>query len=494
MTWVLRSALGLSLAASGGAWASPAAPQESTGVRVEVPAPAPAPAPSASQSLGLGELSRAFRDLAARVSPAVVEVVVASVGPVASGVGGGGGAVVGQRRQGGSGVLVSGDGYIVTNAHVVRGARRLQVFLANPAVPSASSRSILKPVARREQASLVGIDWETDLAVLKIEGADLPHLPFGDSDEVAPGELVLAFGSPLGLENSVTMGVVSAVARQLHAEDRMVYMQTDAPTNPGNSGGPLVNAVGELVGINTLILSQSGGSDGIGFAAPSNIVKNVFGQIREHGRVRRGEIGVFAQTVTPTLAEGLRLIREWGVILGDVYPGGPASRAGLQVGDLLVTLDGKPMENGRQFDVNLYSRPIGSTVTLEVRRGLDRLSFRVPVVERQDDPGRLIELVTPERNLVERLGFLALQIDRRVAGMLPWLRTKTGVVVAARAEGVPLEEDGLQPGDAIYAVNGEPVRTLAELRGVLADLGSGAAGVFHVDRRGRLMFVALEFE
>ena len=457
-----------------------------------VVSPVAAQVKSEAPLASLGQLSEAFEELTARVSPAVVQIFTAAYGPLTSGEGAGG--VIGRQRRGGSGVLLSSDGYIITNAHVVEGARQLQILLSIPAVPEATSRSILKPIGKREDARIVGIDWETDLAVLKIEGSDFPHLPLGDSDELRAGQLVLAFGNPLGLENTVTMGVVSAVARQLRPEDRMVYVQTDAPTNPGNSGGPLINADGEVIGINTLILSQSGGSEGIGFAAPSNIVRNVFEQIRDSGRIRRGEIGVYAQTITPTVAAGLGLIREWGVILGDVHPGSPAHRAGLQVGDVIASLNGKPMENGRQFDVNLYNSRIGSTVTLEVRRGLNRLIIAVPVVERQDDPGRLFKFVSPERNLSKELGILAVQLDRKVAAMLPWLRTQRGVVVVARAVGARSRRDGLRPGDAIHAINGMPIRTLADVRAILTQMKTGDAVVFQVNRRGKGMFVGFEYE
>ena len=197
-------------------------------------------------------------------------------------------------------------------------------------------------------------------------------MELGDSDLVNPGELVLAFGSPFGLENSVTMGVVSAVARQLRAEDPMIYIQTDAPINPGNSGGPLVDAEGRLMGINTVIYTQSGGNEGVGFAAPSNIVKNVIQQIRKMGRVKRGEIGADVQTITPALARGLGLNQMWGVIVSDVTAGSPAEKGGLQSGDVILTLDGKEMENGRQFDVNLYRRSEGETVEIEYLRGEKR--------------------------------------------------------------------------------------------------------------------------
>ena len=279
----------------------------------------------------------------------------------------------------------------------------------------------------------MGIDRETDLAVLKTRETGLPHLPLGDSDELRQGQLVFAFGSPLGLENSVNTGVVSATARQLRPEDPMIYIQTDAPINPGNSGGPLVDASGRLMGINTLIYSQSGGSEGLGFAAPSNIVRNIYEQIRKSGRVRRGEIGVLAQTITPNLARGLNLPREWGVILGDVYPGGPGADAGLEIGDVVLTLDGKAMENGRQFQVNLYRRTVGERVTLRVQRGSDITDFEVRVVERPNDPDRFRDMVHPDRNLVDELGILGVDYERALASKLPRLRKRSGVVVAARS-------------------------------------------------------------
>src|SRR5918994_25813 len=224
--------------------------------------------------------------------------------------------------------------------------------------------------SRTHTWSMVGTDAETDLAVLKVEQTNLPFAKLGDSDSLAPGQVVLAFGSPFGLASSVTMGVISAVGRQLRDEDRMVYIQTDTPINPGNSGGPLVTPDGLVVGINTLIFSQSGGSEGVGFAAPGSIVRFVYEQIRTNRRVRRGEIGVFAQTITPAVAAALRLPRDWGVVLGDVYPNSPAANAGLRVGDVILSVDGKRMENGRQFDVTLYQRRGGAPGGPEMGRGL----------------------------------------------------------------------------------------------------------------------------
>ena len=281
-----------------------------------------------AQSLSKGkplsglELSASLQALSERVSPAVVQIFTTGFAPVQDVVGASTG-LVSTQRSGGSGVLVDPDGYIVTNAHVVEGTRRIQVLLAVPPDESAQWRSILRPRGKRVPAEIVGIDQETDLAVLKVEQKGLPSLELGDSDRVRQGQLVLAFGSPLGLENSVSLGVVSSVARQLRSEDPMIYIQTDATINPGNSGGPLVDTEGRVVGINTLIVSQSGGSEGIGFAAPSNIVQHVYSQIRKSGRVRRGHLGVATQTVTPTLAAGLGLPQNWGVVVKDVLPFGP---------------------------------------------------------------------------------------------------------------------------------------------------------------------------
>jgi len=445
----------------------------------------------ATRSGDLASLSRALEQVAARVGPTVVQIKVTAYGPVGGGAAGAA-SLLGTQRSTGSGVILSRDGYIVTNAHVVEGGRRFVAILARPAALDAPGRSALRPVAQEVPATLVGVDRETDLAVLKVDLTDLPFATFGDSDSLAPGHLVLAFGSPLGLSNSVTMGVVSALGRQLRDEDRMLYIQTDTPINPGNSGGPLVDANGAVVGINTLILSQSGGNEGIGFAAPSNIVRAVVDQLRAWKRVRRGEIGVFAQTITPALARGLRLTRDWGVILGDVYPGGPADRAGLQQGDLILSVDGKPVENGRQFDVTIYRKPIGQPVTLEVGRGPRRVTLRVPVIERRGAGARFDSMVTPEQNLVERIGVLGLDVTPELARAIPGLRTPQGVAIGAVAGDA--SPDGLQPGDVIHSLNGVALGTLAELRCGLDSLPVGASAIFVVGRQGQLRFVTVVLE
>jgi serine protease Do len=437
-------------------------------------------------------MSASFEALAEKVDPSVVQIFASGYAPAQGLVSTAD--LVAKQRSAGSGVIVDPDGYIITNAHVVRGARRIQILLAARNEQTAGT-SILQTSGKLVGAQIVGIDRETDLAVLKSFERGLPALPLGDSDELKPGQVVFAFGSPLGLDNSVTMGIVSATARQLKAEDPMIYIQTDAPINPGNSGGPLVNAQGEVVGINTLIFSMSGGSEGLGFAAPSNIVRNIFDQIRKSGRVRRGEIGVRAKTITPNLARGLDLSREWGVVLSDVRPDGPGAKAGLEIGDVVVTLDGKPMENGRQFLVNLYSREVGETVRLEIERRSEKLNLEVKVVERRNDPDRFAHMVHPDTHLIPQLGILGIDIDQRIAAMLPKLRKPGGVVVAARSlKSSAFSDDGLLPGDVIHEVNRLSVASLAELRAAVARLRSGDPAVVQVERRGELLFLSLEIE
>ncbi len=441
-----------------------------------------------SRIAALAQLSESLEAVSAHVSPAVVEIWVSALGTVGPS---GSLPTLGQQERRGSGFVLASDGYVVTNAHVVQGARQVSVVLTRPAAPDVPGRSIVKPIGRRVAATIVGVDEETDLAVLRVDADSLPVLALADSDSLRPGNIVLAFGSPLGLESSVTMGVVSAVGRQLADDHPMVYIQTDTPINPGNSGGPLVDVHGRVVGISTLIFSRSGGSEGIGFAAPSNIVRTVYEQLRRGGRVSRGVIGVEAQTITPEIAAGLRLPQNWGVVLADVYPRSPAAAAGLLPGDVIAALDGKPMENARQFDVNVYGRT-GDVITLDVRRGLERQSVRVRVVERGDDPRRVADLVDRDRNLVPELGVLALEVDETIGEMLPWLRMRRGIAIAARAAGTAPVPSGLESGDVIYAVNGQPVTTLAGLATVLRELPSGAPVVMHVDRRGRLRYFVFE--
>ena len=442
----------------------------------------------------LQTLNRGFESLARSVNPAVVQLHVASYSRLRRGAGG---ATVSEERGSGSGVFVDSTGYIVTNAHVVEGAHSVQVELSGPQRGAPGEQSILRPRGDLLEATVVGIDRETDVAVLK---ADLPKdqgrvpaLPFGNSDALRPGHLVFAIGSPRGFENSVSMGVVSATARQLKPESPMIYLQTDAPINPGSSGGPLVNTEGEIVGLNTLIYSSDGGNDGLGFAAPSNIVKAVYEQIRAHGRVRRGVIGVHAQTITPELRQELSIDRRHRVILGDVRAGSPADRAGLRPGDVIAALNGKPMENGRQFDVNVYSA-LGSTARITVVRGDSTFSRRVRVVERPDQRSRFADLADPAEHLVERLDALLLALDDDLAALLPTSRSVDGVLVADSNRPPPPWGDQLRPGDVVSIIAGEPVTTPDAVRDVLSDHPSDDRVVAHVFRDGHFRLLVLRLQ
>jgi len=448
-------------------------------------------APETKPTDALHDLSAALQSLSQRTGRAVVEVFSTGFA-ISNEEESGNAALLSRQRSTGSGVIISADGYIVTNAHVVKGSRHIQVQVAN-SLERPAGHSVLQPTATKVDAKIVGVDRDSDLAVLKIERTGLPFLHFGDSEELRQGQLVLAFGNPLGLANSVTMGVVSSSARQIKPEDPMIYIQTDAPINPGNSGGPLLDADGRVVGINTFILTQSGGSEGIGFAIPSNIVRSVVQQIRKDGHVHRGQIGIYAQTITPSLAVGLGLSRDWGVVLADVEPEGPADTAGLKVGDVVSSLNGRTMENSRQLQVNLYRKPVGEKVNIKVLRGDQELNFEVEVIEREDDPLRFADMVKPEENVIARLGILGIDINQKTAQMLPDVRKKYGVVVAARASGSAYST-ALDPGDVIYAVNGGVVTSVAALRQALDKLKSTDPTVLQIERDGRLMYLDLELE
>ena len=451
---------------------------------------APPAATQTPPAPAIGDLSRSIEATTQRVMPAVVEIFATSYRP-GQGLVPRAADLVTTERASGSGIIVDPAGYIVTNAHVVAGAQRLQVEVPIPV----TGTSILATRSRTIPATIVGIDAETDLAVLRVSGPGLTAAAFGDSDDLRPGQLVLALGSPFGLHNSVSLGVVSASARQLEPESPMIYVQTDAAINPGSSGGPLVDLSGRLVGINTLIFSQRGAYEGIGFAAPSNVVRTVYEQIKAFGRVRRGDIGARAQTVTPVLAAGLSLSRERGVVLADVLPGSSAEVAGLRAGDLVLTVDGKSMENGRQFHVGLYRGAAGQVVTLDILRGTEALRFPVALGERRDLIADLASATDPRENLVPRLGILAVTVNPAMAQMLPGLRMKAGVVVASLANGaLDSRQGGLAAGDIVFGVNRTPVPGLDDLRAAIDRLKPGDPVVLHVERRGERLYLPFTIE
>jgi serine protease Do len=443
-------------------------------------------------TVSLSALSDSFRDLSRRVHPSVVKVVATGYRasddeqpPEEPGV-------LTRQQSSGSGVIIRAGGLIVTNAHVVMGAQNIRVTLTLPRDTQTERHSTLRPAGRTMRAEVVGFDVETDLALLRVPEKGLPALTLADSDQVEQGQIVLAFGSPLGLDNSVSLGVISSTARQLKPDDPMIYIQTDAPINPGSSGGPLVDAEGRVVGINTLILSQSGGNEGIGFAVPSNIVTNIVEQLVRTGRVVRGEIGVTVQTVTAPLATAWKLPQDWGVVIADVEAGSAAEKAGLRAGDVVLALDSKPMENARQFNVNVYHPGIGSTVRIDVLREKQKLTISVPVTERKQEPDRVAALAGREENLVAELGIFILDLNERLREQFGPLRKEEGVLVASRTSDGPLFDDGLKPGDVIYGINRQSVKTVSQFRKVLRELKSGDAIALQVERQGHLRFLAFE--
>ena len=434
----------------------------------------------------LAEFSAAVEELCASVSPAVVQIEVRTRTQV-SGEDERHAGYFAKESASGSGVILDPSGYIITNAHVAE-SRDISVSVADTSDPSR------KDAHKHYPATIVGTDKETDIALLKIDATGLPTLSFLDSDTLKQGEIVFALGSPLGLDNTLTVGYVSATARQLTAEQLVAYIQTDAPINPGNSGGPLLDINGKVAGINTMIYSQSGGSEGIGFAIPSNIVSRVYEQLRKDGHIRRGTMGVVVQDVDTKMSQALGIARHPAVILADVVPHGSGEAAGLEQGDVLLAFDGKPITQTRQVQAAILQHKPGDTVTVDIQRGGETLQKSVALLERPNSPVALADLVNGQANLVRELGILAMTLDEKVTAELPETRRLYGVVVAA----IPVEfaalNPGLSPGDIIYELNTSKIHTLGELRDALAALKPGNPVVLLTERDGSLGYVSFSFE
>jgi serine protease Do len=439
------------------------------------------------------QLNGALQSLAAKVSPAVVQILVTGYGPLRerdderSQT-----ALIVRQHAVGSGVIIDSNGYIMTNAHVVEGAQRIRVALPLPMGDSAGQ----VPIGKRRilEAKLLGQHKETDLALLKIEETDLPTLPLLSQQRPQVGQLVFAIGSPEGLQNSVTMGVVSAVARQADPEKPLTYIQTDAPINPGNSGGPLVDMNGSVLGINTFILSQGGGSEGLGFAIPARVVDFVYRSLRKNGHVHRVEIGAVAQEITPALADGLHLAQHWGVVVVDVKPDGPAAAAGLRIQDIIVSADDRRIDTLPSLTAALYLHRLDQVVKLDILRGSDKNTLYVPAIEQRDQMDQLLDQVNPENSLVPRLGVLAIDIPAGLHSDLSSLRIPSGVIVVGRAADLILPDTGLQAGDVIHQVNTTHIDSMDTLRATLAALKTGDAVALQVERDGGLMYVGFELE
>jgi serine protease Do len=440
----------------------------------------------------LRKLNESVDALIKKVSPSVVQILVTGYGPLEEGERGNASVVIGRQRAIGSGFVIDPSGYIVTNAHVVTGAQRVQVVLPS-ANAEGSLEAALSTRATIVPARIVGVSREIDLAVIKVDAGKLSALALGTYRKLGQGEIVFAFGSPGGLRNTVTMGVVSAVARQTEPDSPMIYIQTDAPINPGNSGGPLVNVNGEVVGVNTFILSQSGGNEGLGFAIPSNVVNVAFRQLRKFGHLHRAEIGIGIQTITPNMAAALNLPRTYGVVVSDVLPGGPAEAAGVQIGDVLSAIDGRAADNLPLVAFHFYLLEAGDKVHLDVFRGKDRLAFDVPVMEPPHDMDQVTALADPEKNLVPMLGILGVEIDKKIASMAADLRDPFGIIVAARSAGAGVEVP-LNAGDVIRTLNGQPMTNLDRLRSALKALPPGAPVALQIQRDQKLLFVSFTLD
>ena len=445
----------------------------------------PLAAQSSTEMDPLRRFNASVELLVKRVSPSVVQIATTGYGAVGESERTNAGLIVGVQHTIGSGFIVDPSGYIITNAHVVTNAQQVQVVIpvaTNDSTPAGAQTYRPEVVL----ATIVGIAPEFDLAVIKIEyAAKLPSLSLANYAELRQGQVVFAFGSPGGLANSVTMGILSATARQTDPDSPMAYIQTDAPINPGNSGGPLVNVNGEVVGVNTFIVSQSGGNEGLGFAIPSAIIKSTYQQIREFGHVHRGEIGLDVQTITPALATSLNLSRTSGLVVSDVFPGGALDSAGVHIQDIITKVDCAPVSGVPYFRFHLMTHAGGEIVHLDVVRGVLPLAFDVRVMRQPHAIDQLAALVDPTKSLVHPLGILGIEIDPRIASALPALRGPNGILVVARSAGSTAEVP-LVSGDVIRALNGVPIKTLDQLRSTLQAVPSGVPIVMQIQREEHL--------
>ena len=387
------------------------------------------------------------------------------------GGGGGGGGGRGFRQQSlGSGFIIDRDGTILTNNHVVENGQKITVKLQD---------------GREFEAKVVGKDAKTDIAIIKIDAkGDLPVAALGDSDKLEVGEWVVAIGNPFGLESTVTSGIVSAKGRHIGAGPYDNFIQTDASINPGNSGGPLINLRGEVVGINTAIFSQSGGNIGIGFATPINSAKDIIPELKSKGKVTRGWLGVSIQSVTPDIASSLGLERSRGALVADVLKEGPAERAGLKVGDVIVEFDGTEIKDSSDLPAIVARTRPGKQVNVKVLRDKKETNIPVTITELKEE-----EVVASAKEKGD-LGLTVQKVTPEMADNLQ-LGRATGVVITAVEPGSAAEEAGLQQGDVIVEVDRKPVRDIPDFRKAVAGAKKGQRILFLVRREGNSLFVAL---
>ncbi len=428
-----------------------------------------------------------------KVYPALVHIAVASYGPLSDEDDDVKSQTLTKQRGSGSGVIVDPDGYIVTAFHVVEGARRIRVELDKRvhAMTPAPQIDDHKPKSSFE-AKIVGTFKDGDLAVLKIDARNLPTISFSESDKLKQVQLVIALGNPVGLRNSLSLGVVSSVAQQIGPDDSMVYIQTDAALAPGVSGGPLVDIQGEMVGINVFTITERGREEGLGFAIPSTMVRFVYEQIRAHGDVHWAYLGMDLQGVTPTLASALLLPSDSGVIVASVTPGSPAEKAALKAGDVLLSFDGTPLRTVPQLSwAMLHKRP-GDHVGIEVARKSSKIVLDLRLVEAPPDSEDSLGAINIEESLVAKLGVVG-SARRHGATEAPSRESSSGVLVVARLRGTDSQPD-LSVGDVIRSVNAVTISSLAQLSAMIDGFKPGDAIALQVERKGKLMYVAFEMD
>ncbi|MEW6545152.1 MAG: DegQ family serine endoprotease [Nitrospirota bacterium] len=374
----------------------------------------------------------------------------------------------------GSGVIVSPDGYILTNNHVVEGAGELTVTL---------------PDKREFRAKVVGTDPKTDLAVIKVEAKDLPIVAWGDSSKLRVGEYVLAVGNPFGLNSTVTLGIVSALGRgRMGITQYEDFIQTDAAINPGNSGGALVNGSGELVGINTAIISQTGGYQGVGFAVPVSMAKPIYESLVATGKVVRGYLGVGIQDLTQELAKSFHLKEPKGALVGDVAEDSPAERAGLEQGDVIVAYQGTPVEDARALQQRVTRTPVGTKAPVTVVRNGHKVELTVTVGEQ---PGP-VKVAKAESGTDHALAGLDVQsLDQRSARELGLNAKTQGVVVVNVAPGSLADRAGVLPGDVIREINRQPVKSVKDFERIAGGLKKDQRVLLLVNRRGASLFISV---
>ncbi len=443
----------------------------------------------------LKEYDQAIDQVAERAMQSVVEIEVTGYGvPEKDKDSGDQQQALERQRSLGSGVIVDPDGYIMTNNHVVAGAMRIRVIIAPATVEMVSGNTKLGNRRRVYEAKLIGTTRYADLALIKIEEKDLPFIPLPELFSFRLGQTVVAIGAPEGLDHTVTKGIISALGRQPEVDRPMVYVQTDAPINPGNSGGPLIDRNGDLVGINTFIVTSGGGSEGLGFAIPEPIVRFVYHELKEHGIVPQVTIGAHAQSITPALAAGLKLPQDYGVILSDIDQGSPAAAAGLQAKDVVTTMDGLKVDSLPKYTAFLYVHPRGTPITMEVLRDGKPVTVSVSPVNAPPAVENLSDLISPKRDLIAPLGIFVIDLKHSAVGAMLNLRSDNGVLVAGVMGGEPATAADLSVGDVIRAVNGQPLDDSQQLRQILGGLKPGDAVVLEVERQSVLQYVAFEME